>query len=139
MNASVQRQPALLFVDDDVGVLSALRHFFRREAEIWDLVFIEGGVAAIAHLESHFVDVVMSDFQMPIVNGGLVLATAATLQPRAIRILCTASSVSAAAVNADILLSKPFNARELRATLAAAVSAPLANDRGLQRVDLHKL
>jgi DNA-binding NtrC family response regulator len=60
---------AVLFVDDEVEILSALRSCFRREP--YTKIFADSGEQALALLEESQCDVpvIVSDIQMPGING----------------------------------------------------------------------
>ncbi|MBL8953231.1 MAG: response regulator [Myxococcaceae bacterium] len=79
----------VLFVDDEPNVLKGLQTMFRPLRNTWEMVFVEGGAAALAELKRGRFDVVVSDMRMPNVDGAAVLNQAALLWPTAGRILFT--------------------------------------------------
>lgn len=78
---------SVVFVDDDPNVLRALSNTLRRCRSTWDMAFILGGRAAVQHLDSARVEVVVSDARMPEVDGEAVLQHARSAQPHAARII----------------------------------------------------
>ena len=80
--------PRILAVDDDALVLGALQSLFALETDY--AVSIHSDPAeAITELERNSVDLIISDFLMPAMNGIDFLAVARRLQPDAARILLT--------------------------------------------------
>lgn len=78
---------SVVFVDDEPNVLKALSNTLRRCRSTWDMAFILGGRAAVQHLDSARVEVVVSDSRMPEVDGEAVLQHARSAQPHAARII----------------------------------------------------
>lgn len=61
--------PQLLLVDDDPQKRALLAHFLLLEFPHADIVQVDSGAAAIAHLERQSVDAVVSNHSMQPVNG----------------------------------------------------------------------
>lgn len=129
----------ILFVDDDPKVLEALQHLLRRQRRPWELVFAEGGERALDLLQREPFDVVVSDIQMPRVDGAAVLQAAKQLQPQAVRIVLSGigeqqSTLRSVAV-AHQFLTKPCDAQVLDATLERACCLrEMIRDPELQRI-----
>ena len=70
---SDDRKSRILFVDDDQGVLRGLRKSLRRKRKEWDMSFACGGQEALDFLENERADVVVSDMQMPEMDGKTAL------------------------------------------------------------------
>lgn len=81
--------PTIIFVDDESVVLEDLRRSLRGKRDIWNMVFLEGGQAALDFMAKNTVDAVISDMRMPVVDGGSVMAEAAHRHPRSVRIVLT--------------------------------------------------
>ncbi len=115
----------LLLVDDEPGILNALRRVFRQEN--YDILTAADGAAALALLEREEVHLVISDFMMPGMNGGEFLRQVRQLRPDTLRIMLTGhadvnavmGAVKAGAVYKFIL--KPWNDDDLRVTVALAL------------------
>ncbi|MCE9665283.1 Flp pilus assembly complex ATPase component TadA [Halomonas sp. M5N1S17] len=115
----------LLFVDDDPHILSALRRVFHREN--YELRFAESAEAALDILEGEAVEVVISDFKMPGMDGNALLQIVRKRWPRILRIMLTGYA------NSDVVLGsmkegavyhfnlKPWNDDDLRLTVALAL------------------
>ena len=63
--------PTLLFVDDEPGILSALRRLFRPHG--YRIFIAEGGAAGLEVLEKEQIDLVISDMRMPEMDGATFL------------------------------------------------------------------
>jgi putative nucleotidyltransferase with HDIG domain len=101
----------ILFVDDEPMVLDALRNALRSKRKEWDMVFKNGGAAALLELERGPVDVIVSDMRMPEMDGAEFLSKASKLCPGATRIVLSGhmeeSSLARAAITAHRYLTKP--------------------------------
>lgn len=119
----------VLLVDDDQWVRNAVRRIL--QGPDVEIVEAEDGEAALALLRgqewqdrSSPVDVVISDFGMPRMNGRELLAQVRQEFPDAVRILMTADRYVGEEVArdglAEFLLVKPPDIDEVRACLHAA-------------------
>ncbi|GGY59881.1 ATPase, T2SS/T4P/T4SS family [Marinobacter zhanjiangensis] len=123
---SGKRQPyRLLLVDDEPNILSALKRVFKREN--YELLFARNAAEALKVLEREPVELIMTDFMMPGMNGSELLRTVREHWPRTIRIMLTGQantdavmgSIKDGAVYRFIL--KPWNDDDLRLTIALAL------------------
>ena len=73
-------QPAVLLVDDEEMVITSIRAFLQLETE-YNITGITSPVEAVKFLETNPVEVVVSDYLMPKMNGLQVLAKAKELRP----------------------------------------------------------
>jgi response regulator RpfG family c-di-GMP phosphodiesterase len=87
MSDSVAPQVTLLFVDDEPGILSALRRLFRPHG--YRILIAEGGEQGLAILEENDVDLVISDMRMPVMDGAAFLKQVRHRWPAVTRILLT--------------------------------------------------
>jgi HD-like signal output (HDOD) protein/ActR/RegA family two-component response regulator len=119
--------PRILFVDDEIAILDALRGLFRRERKRWDMVFATGGRAALAELDGQRFDVIVTDMRMPEVDGAAVLHHARKRHPSSIRIVLTghAEAVDLAKVAplTHQILAKPCEHAVLHGVLERACTA----------------
>ena len=88
MKSETGKLPSVVLVDDDELVLSTLRNLLEIEGGFQVLEFSDS-LRAIEELERLPVDIVISDYLMPGINGLDVLKKARSLQPEAMRILLT--------------------------------------------------
>ncbi|MBV8467985.1 MAG: response regulator [Burkholderiales bacterium] len=86
-SAESARQPALLFVDDEENILSSMRRLFRGRPV--QLATALSGAEALAYLEKHEVDVVVSDMRMPHQTGAELLSIVKDRWPSTMRIILT--------------------------------------------------
>lgn len=77
----------LLFVDDESGILSALRRLFRPHG--YQILLAESGAAGLAELEKTPVDLIISDMRMPEMDGAHFLKAVRERWPNTVRILLT--------------------------------------------------
>jgi len=117
------RAPVLLLVDDEPRILSALRRCLRREP--YELLCAETYAEALRLLETQPVDLVLTDHKMPGMTGLQLLARAASLRPRAIRMLITGWTESIPepeirAVGVRSVISKPWQDAALKEALREA-------------------
>ncbi|SFR67239.1 Type II secretory pathway ATPase GspE/PulE or T4P pilus assembly pathway ATPase PilB [Marinobacter daqiaonensis] len=121
-----KRQPyRILLVDDEPNILASLRRVFMREN--YELLFAKSAAEALKILEQQPVELIMTDFMMPGMNGSELLRTVREHWPRTIRIMLTGhantdavmGSIKDGAVYRFIL--KPWNDDDLRLTIALAL------------------
>lgn len=77
----------LLFVDDEVNILGALKRLFRPLG--YTILTAESGAEALALLEKQSVDLVVSDMRMPQMSGDELLEHVRRQWPEVVRILLT--------------------------------------------------
>jgi diguanylate cyclase (GGDEF)-like protein len=114
----------LLLVDDEAGVLAALKRLLRREN--YRVLTAESGEAALALLAEHEVGVILTDQRMPGMSGTEFLARARAMHPRAVRMVLSGytglDSVTEAINRGEIFkfLTKPWDETELLDAIRAA-------------------
>ncbi|MGQ0612312.1 MAG: response regulator [Planctomycetaceae bacterium] len=79
------RRPALLCVDDEASIRSALRRVFLEEE--WDVLFAKDGEEGLAVCRSAEVDLILSDFRMPGMDGVEFLRKVREMRPDCVRII----------------------------------------------------
>ena len=78
---------ALLFVDDEANILSALKRLFRPFG--YRIFTAEGGAQGLEIMEREAIDLVVSDMRMPEMNGAQFLEKVRAKWPESVRILLT--------------------------------------------------
>jgi response regulator RpfG family c-di-GMP phosphodiesterase len=117
--------PTLLFVDDEPGILSALRRLFRPQG--YRIFIAEGGAAGLEVLEKEQIDLVISDMRMPEMDGATFLKEVRNRWPNVMRILLTGyadiTSTVAAINQGEIYryISKPWDDNEIVSIVAEAI------------------
>jgi HD-like signal output (HDOD) protein len=125
----------LLFVDDEPRVLFGLQRQLRPMHQEWNMNFVEGAAQALQFMETHAVDIIVSDMMMPGMDGSQLLAEVARRHPQVVRIILSGHSGHEAVLRlvgpAHQYLSKPCDADELRKAIARALALRdlLDNDR----------
>lgn len=85
--SSPANTPTLLFVDDEPGILSALRRLFRPHG--YRILIANSGQEGLAILAQEKVELIISDMRMPEMDGAQFLAQVRHRWPDIIRILLT--------------------------------------------------
>jgi len=117
--------PTVLFVDDEESVLRAIQRQF--SAEPYKLLLATSARNALDMLEKMVVQVVVSDFRMPNMNGAEFLGIIAERWPDTVRIVLSGfadlSSVITAINEGQIykFICKPWQGAELKETVRTAV------------------
>jgi HD-like signal output (HDOD) protein/ActR/RegA family two-component response regulator len=129
----------ILFVDDEPRVLEGLRRLLRVYRHEWEMVFVQGGEAALSELEASPFDVVVSDMRMPGMDGLALLGRVQERFPDVLRIVLSGHTDQEAALRAVPIahqfLSKPTDPEALKAVINRAWSLrALVHDEELQRV-----
>jgi len=115
----------LLFVDDEANVLRALERIFFEES--YNILTASCGENALSVMESHHVQLVISDFVMPGMTGAELLRAIKNRWPETIRIMLTGYADIQAimgAVNEGAVykfITKPWNDDDLRLTVSLAL------------------
>ncbi len=126
MEESLPVNPAVLFVDDEAGILSSLRRLTLDED--FRILTASSGEEGLRRLrEEAEVGVIVSDQRMPGMNGAEFLARSREIAPEALRIVLTGYAdihAAVAAINeggACRYISKPWDDQELVQILRDAV------------------
>src|SRR4051794_39742184 len=107
-------------------ILTSIRTLLMLEAD-YEVVCFTNPSEAARHLEKNTVDVTVSDYMMPGMNGIQLLAEAKRFQPEATRVLLTGHADKASAIQAinDVglfqYLEKPWDNAQLLLVVNAAI------------------
>ncbi|VVS93232.1 ATPase, T2SS/T4P/T4SS family [Desulfoluna spongiiphila] len=119
------RPYAILFVDDEAGVLSAMQRIFRKEN--YRIVTASSGEEALECLSREEIHVIITDHRMPGITGADLLRRIKRDHPQTIRIMLTGHADVGAimgAVNEGAVykfITKPWNDEDLRITVGLAL------------------
>jgi len=112
----------LLFIDDEEGVRRSILRALQREP--YQTFTVESGNAGINFLKENLsrIEIVISDYKMPGLDGLDTLSAIGALNPEITRIILTGYATMEAAIEAtnegiDGFLTKPFDNVELRAKI----------------------
>jgi CheY-like chemotaxis protein len=128
----------ILFVDDELRVLSGLRRQLHGRRSVWEMQFVDGGPAALAELTRAVAagapyDVIVSDMRMPGMDGAQLLARVSTEFPHTGRLVLSGHAdpdrMQLARSCAHRYLQKPCPPETLEAEISAALTVREALDR----------
>jgi adenylate cyclase len=121
--------PRVLAVDDEPDILLSLRAFLESEIPTAEFLAASSAAEALEMMRTTPVDLVISDYRMPVMDGLQFLARSAKLYPEVPRILITAFpdiELAGAAVNEAKVakfLTKPFRPEVLASTVREILAA----------------
>ena len=119
-------KPRVVIVDDEDMVITSIRAFLQLETDYAVQGFTDPEAAA-RHFETNPIDVVVSDYLMPKMNGIQVLMKAKECQPEAARVLLTGHADKQSAIQAinDVglyqYLEKPWDNAQLLLVIQSAI------------------
>lgn len=114
--------PVIVLVDDEDMVVTSIKSFLTLETD-YEVVGFTAPAEALSYIESHRVDVVVSDYLMPDMDGISLLAKVKDIQPEATRILLTGYADKENAIKAinDVglyqYIEKPWENEDLKIVL----------------------
>lgn len=117
----------VMFVDDDTQVLNGITRMLDCADVDWDVETATSGAAALEILTETSVDVVVTDMQMPGMDGAELLDEVSRLYPAIVRIVLSGQAnkqaVYRAVASMHQYLAKPCAADVLRDTISRAFTA----------------
>jgi DNA-binding NtrC family response regulator len=122
----INQSPSVVIVDDEEMVVTSIRAFLQLETGYRVCGFTDPQEAA-RYLENGAVDVIVSDYLMPRLNGIQLLARSKELQPEASRVLLTGHADKQSAIQAINqvglfqYLEKPWDNTQLLLVIQAAI------------------
>jgi HD-like signal output (HDOD) protein len=125
----------IIFVDDDVNILSGLRRMLRLMRNEWEMTFAHGGQKALDALAENPYDVIVSDMRMPGISGAQLLNKVKEQYPQMVRIALSGQTSKEAILNSvgpiHQYISKPCDADTLKHTISHVCSLQgfLANEK----------
>lgn len=112
----------ILFVEDDQLILELYGRLLANERGRWETTLANNGEAAMRLLRQRRFDVVVSDMEMPGMNGIALLTEVRELHPQTSRVLISGFADQAMAAESldctHLFIPKPFDFKLLRSTLA---------------------
>jgi putative nucleotidyltransferase with HDIG domain len=111
----------IIFVDDELNVLQAMRRSLHAMKSEWNMEFVSGGVEALAALKASAADVIVSDMRMPGMDGWQLLTEVKKLYPQTVRLILSgqaeATSIMRAVGMAHQYLAKPCEAAAIKSAI----------------------
>jgi YesN/AraC family two-component response regulator len=118
-------KPRILFVDDDPLVLQSIERALHPLWQEWEIRCVQSGEAALENLAQEPFDVVVSDIQMPGMNGSQLLARVQKHYPNIARIVlsghCDQETSLQAITLAHEYLAKPCDTHMLKSAILHAL------------------
>ena len=117
----------ILFVDDEPAILDAIRRSFRRHRARWEMDFAISAAAALDVLCAAKVDVIVTDYRMPEMDGGQLLAVVRERCPETARLILSGYSGQQDALTDGGLvqeyLNKPCSSEDLECAIERALTS----------------
>ncbi len=120
MSPQENNAPArILILDDEEMVLMSLRSFLELETD-YDIVTFTSGAAALKYIRENSVDLIISDYLMPEMDGITFLAKVKEIDPHITRIILTGYADKENAIKAinDVglfqYIEKPWDNEDLK-------------------------
>lgn len=140
------RDQTVLLVDDEDDVLESLKDLFETVLDGVKVLTADSGQAGLEILDSHPIDLIVTDYKMPGMNGLEFLEKSKTLAPGVPRILMTAFPDLGIAIRAineagiENFITKPFEPGQVidvvRAILVERRAQLLRNQSFARSLDL---
>ncbi len=117
-------KPKVLMVDDERNILVAYERNLR---DLYDLKTVESGVAALDAIKEYAYPVIVTDYQMPVMNGVDLLSLVRENSPDTVQIMLTGQADMQAVVNlinkgkVFRFLTKPCSPEDLTQTIQDAL------------------
>jgi two-component system, response regulator, stage 0 sporulation protein F len=118
---------AILLVDDEPIVLAILHRVMAGLTDAYDLILLPDGAAALAQIAQRPVALVITDYQMPDMDGVVLTASIKARLPNCRVVLMTGHPTpelqhEAWLAGADFYLPKPFPVARLAGMIQAALA-----------------
>jgi putative nucleotidyltransferase with HDIG domain len=114
----------ILFVDDEVSVLNAMRRALHDMRGGWQMAFAGSGKGALEELAKEPADVLITDMRMPGMDGWQLLREVKQHHPQIVRLILSghsdARSIMRTVGTAHQYLAKPCDSASLKAAISAA-------------------
>lgn len=110
------KKKSVIFVDDDLLLLDSIERTIRVKRIEWETGYACSGYEALALLNERSYDVIVTDLNMPGMNGQTLLEEVSYLHPEVVRVILSGMNKNNLRVkNLDAIqyLSKPYRTEEL--------------------------
>jgi len=121
---SNRRRLRVLIVDDSPLLLSSLQRMFSAMSDTWEMIFSGDPVAALDLVRENPVDVMITDYEMPVMLGTELVKRILAVSPTTVCLMMTGSEGNAEMLrdidNVAGVLLKPCPIAELRQAIRDA-------------------
>lgn len=135
MNNTRSAKVNILFVDDEINVISGLKRMLNSLKNEWGLYFSTSGEEALTLLENNSIDMIVTDMRMPGMNGAELLTRVQLKYPQMIKVILSGHSdeelILKSTNAAHQFITKPCNAETLINTIQRTIRMKdyLANEK----------
>lgn len=116
----------ILFVDDEPNLVQSLRRMFHKMKDMWQIFYATSGKQALEIMSEQEIDIIITDYKMPEMNGVALLSIIKDSHPAVIRILLSGYSDDDATVKSTAIahqfLRKPISPEILEEKLNDLIS-----------------
>ena len=123
METSTTSRHTILLVDDDPIILKMLTGFLRIIAPSYDIVALANGMQALDYLSNRPIALVITDYNMPGVDGFQLARLAKIQQPGTHVVLISGNVFRAVETEVDSYLVKPFSLTEMQQVVDAMLAS----------------
>lgn len=88
----------VMLVDDDPAILRSMRRALRTKRPDWQIVIQDGPAEALRFLAREPIDVVVSDFEMPVMTGIALFRRMKRVHPSVLRVIVSGKAPESAGV-----------------------------------------
>ena len=130
---------SILFVDDEVKVLNGVKRILAPMRNEWEMVFLSDSEIACEQIKDREFNIVVTDMQMPRLDGAELLKEIAINSPSTVRMVLSGHSAENTTLSAirdsHQYISKPCRKDELMSRLSLTIqSSHLLNDQKLKQI-----
>jgi CheY-like chemotaxis protein len=117
----------ILIIDDDPGFLKTLEEELSSCNEDWNILTAENGKQGVALIDSHSIDLVVTDLRMPVMDGYELLASLRKKRPAVPVIVMTADDTREVgkrlhSLGVERCIAKPFQLSEIVGAISNSIS-----------------
>lgn len=127
MENAPQNTKTILFVDDEIKILHGIKRMLRSKRRDWDIQLANSGQEALQIMARTKIDVIVSDMQMPNMDGAQLLKIVQARYPQTIRFVLSGYSGKEMIMRTigptDQFLNKPCDPDELIEVISKALCA----------------
>jgi CheY-like chemotaxis protein len=136
MERQMKRKRKILFVDDEPIILRGLKRLLAGMNKHWEMYFVRGGEIALKQIDEQEFDIVISDMNMPEINGVQLLKYVKNHSPNTLRIILSSDhDLAPTAFTGNVVhhhINKPCDAKTLESAIIGHNPSPIINPTGVK-------